>query len=94
MRAVPDPDKGVLGHILGVLGVFQVGQGQSVHRRPGAVVQPGQGLTVAGRHSGQQLLQLPFLLFAPMFRCLNSQKDQHGHFSCHLSNAPERNFIA
>ena len=41
-RAVPDPDEGVLGDVLGVLGIFQIGQGQAIHRCAGEAVQAGQ----------------------------------------------------
>jgi len=44
----------------------------------GEAVQPGQGVPVAGGHSGQQPVQLPAVLRPILFDCLRQR--QHGPF--------------
>ena len=68
-RLFPDPDKGVLGHILGIVAVFQIGEGQSVYRRPGAVVECCQGIPVPGGQTGHQPFQNLRLEFLTGLSC-------------------------
>ena len=79
-RLLPDPNKGVLGEILGVMGVFHIGQSDTIYRRTGTVVQLCQSLPAAGGYLDQQPVQRLPVLFARSFRCLCHKQHQHGPF--------------
>ena len=83
VRLVPGTDKGILGNVLGIMTVLQVGQCQPVYRRPGAVVKGRQGIPVPGGQASQQPFQL--LRIQGGAGLSRHCRDQHQHSNSLLS---------
>ena len=77
-RAVPHLHIDILREILRIVGVPEVGQRKAVHRRPRALIQRRQRVTLPAGNVEQQLLQLVSILCRRIFGC--HQHTEHGLF--------------
>ena len=77
-RAVPHLHIDILREILRIVGVPEVGQRKTVHRRPRALIQLRQRFTLPAGNVEQQLLQLVSILCRHIFGC--HQHTEHGLF--------------